>query len=100
MTRQRVLALHATIILRIAAAAIPIPVRAGQPPQAAAPSVAVCDMQALERSEAEFKRQQTLRSFVDFGTAALWVYANDSTWVQLHSAKPEGLAVGALNAPD
>ena len=62
MTFQRALALNVTIILW-AAAAIPTPARAGQPPQAAAPSVATCDMKALERSEAEFKRQQTLRSF-------------------------------------
>jgi hypothetical protein len=36
---------------------------------------------------------------VDFGTFGLWEYANNATWRQLHTADPEGLAVGDINAP-
>ena len=103
MTFQRVLALLATIFLGVATA-IPTPVRAGQGPQAAAPSVAACDMQALERSEAEFKRQQTLRSFnseaasADGFRAAAADYAAraDACYRVLYGSATESIDEGGL----
>jgi hypothetical protein len=62
MTIQRILPVAAAIALATATAANPTTVRAQQP-ASGAPSSVACDMQALEQSEAEFKRQQTLASF-------------------------------------
>ena len=36
---------------------------------------------------------------IDFGNVGLWAYANDQFWIQLHTANPEALAAGPLNAP-
>ena len=36
---------------------------------------------------------------VNFGAAGLWEYANNASWIQLHSVSPGVIAVGHLNAP-
>ena len=37
---------------------------------------------------------------VNFGAAGLWEYANNATWIQLHTARPGVIGAGHINAAE